>query len=486
MRDWLAYRARVTPDATALIDGSSGAQQTFEEFDAAVEECAGRLAALGAEVEAHVGMVLESRTAAVRLVHAASRVGAVLVPLSPSLTAAELGPRVEQADLDLLVHEDATRSVVDGLDVPLAAVDPDAGDELLAESPTTFDLPEWTFDDDLLMLFTSGTTGVPKLVRLTASNVLASAIASAFRLGTLPDDTWCSPLSLASTGGLAPAYRTVLYGSTLLLAPTETEPLLDVLSEYRPTGVSLVPVMLQRLLDAGDLPSSLRSVLVGGAHAPPSLVERCVRRDVPVCPTYGMTEAASQIATARPQQAAAHPGTVGNPLMFAGLTIVGASGSPLPEGERGEIVVSGPSVTPGYYGDPDATARSFCAYGLRTGDLGFVDEHGLLHVDGRLDDRINTGGQTVDPGEVVEVVSSHPAVAAVAVVGVPDEEWGECVGALVEPVDGTGPTTDDVRSFCDGRLASYKRPRVISFGSLPRTASGTVDREQVRSILSGG
>jgi O-succinylbenzoic acid--CoA ligase len=197
-----------------------------------------------------------------------------------------------------------------------------------------------------------------------------------------------------------------------------------------------------------------------------------------------MTETASQVVTARPQEAAAHPETVGRPLLFADVTVVGEGGDPVDEGERGELVVAGPMVTPGYYGDEAATAATFGPYGLHTGDAGRVVD-GRVTVLNRLDDRIVTGGENVDPGEVVGVLREHPGVRDTAVVGIDDPEWGQRVAALVVPEPGTSLDAATLEAHCRDRLAGFKRPRTWAFTeALPRTASGTVERAAVRERLA--
>lgn len=474
MRDWLSHRATASPNSTALVSDDSTVTETYADLDDTVESIAARLNTLGVERGDHVGLLVSNSPAAVRFIHAIMRVGGVVVPLSTRQTKSELVPRIERADLDLLICEQRNPTDIDVLSVTISA--------LTDEAPTTFEPPEWELTDPLAMLYTSGTTGEPKLVVVTVTNMLASAGASAARLGVLPDDRWCSPLALYHMGGLAPIYRSVIYGTCLITAPSDTDPLLRTLSDHEATGVSLVPVMLDRLLSAGTLPDSLRCVLLGGAPASDALIERCEDR-VPVHPTYGMTETTSQIATARPSEAMANVGTVGTPLFSTTVTILDENDRPLPAGKNGEIVVSGPTVTPGYYRDATSTADAFCSYGFRTGDVGCFDDDGRLWVEGRASDRIVTGGNTVDPREVGNVLREHPAISRAAVVGLPDDEWGQLVGALIEPADDQDLDAETVESHCRAHLAAYKVPRVIAHGTIPRTESGTVDRETVRTRL---
>ena len=487
MRDWLAIRAEATPESTALAAaGDIETASSYADLDRRVEVLAGRLAARGVGVDDAVAVASPTRGEFVELVHAAQRLGATLVPLDPRLTAAEFETRLERVRPRATVCSgDSEAAVVAAADAPVLTLDdPSAGAERLAAvDPEPFDLPEWTTDEPLVVMFTSGTTGDPKGVVLTLANVLASATASAFRLGLLPDDCWHLTLPMHHMGGLAPVYRSVLYGTALSVQRGfDPEGTLAALRAADATCLSVVPTMLERLLAAGRMPD-LRFVLVGGAPCSPGLVERAHDRDVPVAPTYGMTETASQIATARPGDAAEHPESVGHPLIFAELSVVDEAGAPCDPGETGELVVSGAVVTPGYLDDA-ATAEAFSNGGLRTGDRGYRDEAGRLHVEGRIDDTVVTGGENVDPTEVADALRSHAAVADCAVVGLPDEEWGQRVAALAA-LDGEA-TADDLRAHCRGRLADYKRPRTVEFAAeLPRTASGTADRGAVRRLLGG-
>jgi len=222
----------------------------------------------------------------------------------------------------------------------------------------------------------------------------------------------------------------------------------------------------------------LRFVLLGGGPASPELLDRCIERGVPAYPTYGMTETASQIATARPETAREYEGTVGQPLVCTDVTVI-ADGKRVEAGERGELVVSGPTVTPGYL-DGERTAAAFGPHGFHTGDVGYRDEDDRLWVVGRADDRIVTGGENVAASAVAATIRECPGVEDVAVVGLPDEEWGQQVAALVVgDVD-----RETVLAHCRAELAAFEVPKTVAVaGSLPRTASGTVDREAVEHVL---
>ncbi|MFC7096337.1 class I adenylate-forming enzyme family protein [Halobaculum marinum] len=543
MRDWLSHRVAATPDAEALVLAASGESLTYADLDARAEALASRLSGLGIGPGDHLAVVLDNRVEYVALVHAAMRLGVRLVLCSDRLTAAELRPKLAAADATAVVCGADTESVVvdaalgrgsdgaatgwdstDGFEPARVAdegvdeeapVDADAPADVPGDAPAgdhdpvpvvSLDTPSdgrvadvdaapdgavptvrWGRQDHLLMLFTSGSTGDPKLVSLTLGNVLASATASAFRLGVLPDDRYLATLSLHHTGGVMPLYRATLYGTSVVLRREfDAGGAVDDIRAYDVTGVSLVPTMLSRMLDArGTLPSCLRTVLLGGAPAPDSLIERCRNYSVPVHPTWGMTETASQVTTARPKEAFDRVGTVGRPLFWTDVAVRNTEGTLLPPGETGELVVASPTVADGYYGNPTATAGAFTEDGwLRTGDVGYRDEDGFVYVLNRLDDRIISGGENVDPGEVTATLREHPGVDDAVVVGVPDDEWGERVAALVVRSD-PDLSAATLESFCRERLAGFKLPRTVAFAEeLPRTVSGTVRRPEVRERLT--
>ncbi|ELZ91187.1 O-succinylbenzoic acid--CoA ligase [Haloferax mucosum ATCC BAA-1512] len=492
MRDWLSHRVAATPEREALIHAPTGDSWTFRELDALVTETAGQLAALGVEAGDHLGVVLDPGIDYVRLIHAATRLGAVLVPLSERLTPNEINRNIELADVTTLVCGEPTEStaVEATTDVPVVSVDEPRWEgviNLSAIAPKRISPAGWRLSETMLLLFTSGTTGTPKAVRLTMGNLLANAVAGSFRLGLSPDDRWLVTLSLHHMGGIGPIFRSPLYGTTVVLREGfDAGGAADDIGKYDVTGVSVVPTMLTRMLDSrGTLSDSLRVVLLGGAPASDELIERCRNYSVPVYPTYGMTETASQVATATPREAFSAVGTVGRPLYFTDLSVVDEGGFIVEPGTPGEIVVSGPTVSPGYYQNPDATAETFTSEGLRTGDIGYKDEDGLVYVLNRKDDRIITGGENVDPGEVVEVLRQYSAVDDAVVLGLPDSEWGERVSALLTLSDpDTSLDRDALDAFCRDRLAGFKVPRLVeTTAELPRTVSGTIDREAAREQL---
>jgi O-succinylbenzoic acid--CoA ligase len=249
------------------------------------------------------------------------------------------------------------------------------------------------------------------------------------------------------------------------------------------TVVSVVSTMLARMLDArGErpYPAWLRAVLLGGGPAPRPLLERAAALGVPVVQTYGLTETDSQAATLAPADALRKLGAAGKPLLPTQIRIAGPDGEQSP-GEVGEILVQGPTVTPGYWNRPNATAHTLRDGWLHTGDLGYRDADGYLYVVDRRDDLILSGGENVYPAEVEATLLAHPAVAEAGVIGIPDAQWGQAVQAAIVLRAGQAATVDELRAWCRERLAGYKVPRTIVFmESLPRNAAGKLLRRALR------
>jgi O-succinylbenzoic acid--CoA ligase len=477
-RDLLARRAATTPEREA-IRSADGASRSFAAYDARVDRVAAGLERAGVAAGDRVALTAATSGDFATLVWATWRVGASVVPLPPDLPAARLRARLDTVGPALLATTPPHEGTIVDAVAESATVErlPDLaekGDDTVAR-----DAP--AVDAEALVLFTSGTTGDPTGVRLTHGTLLASARGSVLRLGTAPGDRWLDCLPTHHMGGFAPIVRTVHAGSTLLAQRAfDAEATADLLDSAGATGISLVPPLLERLLDDGWTPPvALETVLLGGDAASQSLLDRARARDVPVYPTYGATEAASQIATATPAQVDTYEGTVGQPLLPVRVAIRDASGAPVESGTEGRIHIGGPTVAAGYL-DDERTEATFTEGWFATGDLGYRDDAGRLWVTGRADDRIVTGGETIDPTTVEDALQAVDSVEAVAVVGITDETWGERVGALVVGA----ADLDAVREHARAALADAEVPRVVARAdALPRTPSGTVDREAVRQHL---
>jgi O-succinylbenzoic acid--CoA ligase len=485
--DWLAARARATPSATAVIIGDK--QWNYSQLNDLVHQVVHNLYGHTKTGE-RVAALLPNSLAFVCLIHALARIGAILVPLNTRLSGAEISWQLKRANCTALVFDKATADQVDTINTEglklLRSSSLFAGDAVQRDETT----PPWDVDAIQAIIFTSGTTGKPKGAMLTFSNHFYSAVASGYRLGVWPKDIWLCCLPIYHVGGLAILLRSCLYGTAVELHDGfHVAAVSDSLDTRKITLVSLVPTMLHRLLchrGARPWPPSLRHVLLGGAAVSAELVSACQDRGIPVSVTYGLTEAASQVATMVLEDVLRKPGCAGKSLLLTRVAIVSEDGRELPAADAGEIIVSGPTVMAGYVQDEESSARVLQNEWLHTGDIGYLDEDGDLWVLQRRDDIIVTGGENVYPAEVEALLKSHPAVSEACVVGIQDKEWGQRVAAAVVLREPEKSPIVELLSFCRQHLAGYKLPRqLVVLQTLPQTASGKIHRQAVAEIING-
>ena len=418
---WLSGAAGRHPDRVAVEAPDESV--SYRELLLRAVRAAGALHMRGVGRGDRVALALEPGLPFVEALHGCVLLGAPAVPVDP---------RLADRERDAILR-----------DVQEAVSRPLRGETGVFQLP---DPPER--DHTALVVHTSGTTGRPTPVEITYGNIRANArgLAQAMALGD--DERWLCPLPLSHVGGLMVVLRSALMGTTAVLGAAER------VSDGDVTTASLVPTQLQRLLDAGAAPGpSLRRILLGGGPMPRALLARARAAGFPVCPSYGLTQACSTVTVAEPGDLE----TAGKPLPGVGVAVTG----------EGEIIVSGATVN--------------ALGGVRTGDLGRLDDQGRLIVTGRRGDVIITGGENVAPAEVEAVLAEHPDVAEAAVFARPHPIWGEAITALVVPRDGAEPDAAALRLHCLERLAPFKVPKAFELvAELPRTASGKVRRSELR------
>jgi len=453
------YAAREEPDA--LVDG--GRAFTFSEFLPAVRADIERLRPLlslrsvGGGERRIIAVEGTPRRETLALLYALIDLGVPFVLLHPGWTGPERNAVIDECEALVI----------------------DAGAAAPGESGETAAPPPPVPDDrrPLAVVYTSGSTGRPKGVELSRAAFAASAAASAANLGRREEDRWALCMPIAHVGGLSIVTRSLAARRAVVLAaPFDTERLIATVERDKVTLLSAVPVMIRMLLDRKPCwipPGSLRAVLLGGGPIPESLLEEGAKRGFPLLPTYGMTETCSQIATAPPGTEATDSGAP--PLELFEVRTRG-----------GRIQVRGPALFTSYYPPSAHYDHPFLEGGwFETGDLGDIDRSGRLHVRGRADDRIVTGGVNVDPREVEERIGSFPGVAASVVFGLKDEAWGEIIAAAIVMVRGAPLDRKSFASHLAGGLARPKLPRRIAVvNSLPERAPGITDRAGAASVAA--
>jgi fatty-acyl-CoA synthase len=501
----LREAARAKPDAIALVEGVREARrrwsfgQLLDDSERTARALLGRFAP-GERVAVWAPGIPEW----VILEFGAALAGITLVTVNPALRSAELAYVLRQSRSAGIVLVPTFRSPMEAFldevrgELPLLrdAIRFTEWADFLASGSPGQALPEVQAGDAAQIQYTSGTTGFPKGALLHHRGITNNARLFAERVRLGAGDCYVNPMPLFHTAGcVMGVLGCVQAGATLVQLPAfDPGLMLALLEEERATLSGGVPTMLVALMEHPDLArrdlSHVRGLFSGGAPVPPSLVQPVEQRfGVPLSIVFGTTECSPLVSVVHPDDAPAdRANTLGSPLPGTDVKIADLeSGAPAPIGAVGELCARGYLVMTGYFDMPEATAQAIDADGwYHTGDLASMDERGYLRIEGRIKDMIIRGGENIYPREIEEALLRHAAVAEVAVVGLPDERWGEIVAAVVRLRPGSDASADALRAHCREHLAPHKTPaRWELVGSFPLTPSGKIQKFRLRTMLSG-
>jgi fatty-acyl-CoA synthase len=476
---WPARRAAMSPGATALIFG--GRRTTYAELYERTSRLAAALRAAGIRAGDRVAYLGPNHPSFAETMFATWMLGAIFVPLNFRLTPPEIEYQLRHSGAVALI---SAAPVETDVALHLRTEDLEA---FAADSERVVE-PETGLDDVALILYTSGTTGHPKGAMLTHGNLVWNCYNLLVCVDVASDEVTLVSAPLFHVAALNQCLLpTFLKGGTSVIMPGwDVDGCFDAIAEHRITWMFGVSQMFAGLSQSprwhdADL-TSVRSLMTGGAPVPEALIRAYQERGLAFCQGYGMTETSPGATFLEARESRAHIGSAGLPVFFAEVRVTRPDLTPADPGEPGEVLVRGPNVTPGYWNDPEATAAALTDGWFRSGDLAIVDDAGHFRIVDRTKDMYISGGENVYPAEVEAAIFEHPAVAEAAVVGVPDERWGEVGRAFVVPVPGSSLSPADVPVFLAGRLAKYKIPVYVDVvDDLPRTGSNKVRKGPLRN-----
>lgn len=487
------HAVQQTPDLAATIFGDR--VRTWAESIDRVARLAAALAELGVRPGDRVGLLAPNSDIYHEFLLAVPWADAVLMPINTRWSASEIAFSLRDSDTHVLYVDEAFAPMVPQLRelapcLRTVIEGEKAVDRLVAGHDP---VPDARRGGDSLagIFYTGGTTAEPKGVMLSHNNMMLSALGVVAATNAVPGGRYlhAAPMfHLAAIGGWM--FHNVLGGTHVPLSPFTPVGMADAIERHRVTDTLVVPTMLQLLVDspatAGHDLSSLRRLAYGASPISDALLDRAAKRlpGTEFTQAYGMTELAP-VATLLGPEAHQVPRlrrSAGRAAPHVDVLIVDEHDVEVPRGDVGEIVARGDNVMLGYWNRPEETAHTLRGGWMHTGDAGYMDEDGYVFVVDRLKDMIVSGGENVYSAEVENALSKHPAVAACAVIGVPDGEWGERVHAVVVPVNGIQSTADELRDHVKQHIAGYKAPRTVEFvEELPLSGAGKVLKRALRS-----
>jgi fatty-acyl-CoA synthase len=498
---WFARRAAASPDRRAL--SFEGTTRTYAQLLERVDRLAAGLRAGGVCHGDRVGFLGLNQPAFFETMFAASRLGASFVPLNFRLTGPELAFIIGDAGIHTLVVDDMHRPVADSVrpnvtvrryltadDAVVEGWESLAG--VIASNGRISATEPVDADEVAVIMYTSGTTGRPKGAMLTHGNLWWNNVNAFHTLDIVQDDVTLVVAPLFHIGGLNVTTLVTWQkgGEVVLHRSFDPGACLEAISRHGVTTMFAVPAMLLFMSQHPDFGeadlTSLRMMVCGGAPVPEALIKTYNGVGIPINQGYGLTETAPLVTFLTPEFSLAKAGSAGKAPLFTEVRLAAAGGGVAAEPlARGEVCVRGPNVMKGYWNQPLATGAAIDPEGwFHTGDLGYLDEDGFLYIVDRVKDMVLTGGENVYPAEVEGALFLHPAVADVAVVGVPDERWGEAVVAVAVLKEDASLTLEDLRDVAGRSLARYKLPtRLEVVDALPRNPAGKVLKFELRAQL---
>ncbi|MFC2046756.1 class I adenylate-forming enzyme family protein [Chloroflexota bacterium] len=513
--DFLNIATAICPDKTAIT--FEGKRYTFSQLNERVNKLSKALSNLGVNKDDRVALLQVNCNQCVETYFAVAKLGAIYVPLNFRAKGDELTYMLNSSETNTLVFGERYVDLVNSISPKLTSVSHFISieskhdgmlyyEDIISSSPAEEVATDINDDDTTILMYTAGTTGSPKGVMLSHNSFAVYMLENVTPADPVGEENNILTVPLYHVAGIQ-AMMAAIYGGRTLIMERQFEPKdwMELVESEKANRAMMVPTMLKQLLDHPDFGkydlSSIKVITYGAAPMPPEVIKRAVNAfpGVNFINAFGQTETASTITTLGPEDHVIEGteeekerklkrlSSIGKPMSDVEMKIFDEEGHELPVGQVGEIVTRGPRVMTGYWKDEEKTEKTIDKDGwVHTSDMGYVDKDGYFFLAGRATDMIIRGGENIAPEEIENILHSHPKIDEAAVIGVPDEEWGEQPRAVIVLKKGEAATPDEIMEYCRDRLASFKRPRSVNFvDELPRNPMGKVIKRVLRQQYGG-
>ncbi|MBO0962476.1 long-chain fatty acid--CoA ligase [Neobacillus sp. MM2021_6] len=485
--DWLENRARLSPHKNAVIDEKTSKAWTFEQLNKRANSTASWLYTRGVKKGDRVALLSPNDISYFDFMFACGKIGAIFVPLNWRLSLHEINEILADCTPIVIVIHQEFETICQQLNNLSTFLIEEASNY---EAQVSYVISEEILETDpLAMIYTGGTTGKPKGVVLSHQSILWNAMNTILSWGLAEDDVTVNYMPMFHTGGLnALSIPLLMMGGTVVIGKSFVgKEAVETLNRFNCTTILLVPTMYHSLIQTAEFQNSdfpcMKIFLSGAAPCPMQIYEAFQKKGLAFKEGYGLTEAGPNNFYISPVDAQINRGSVGKPMLFNTIKLVKTDGCETEPNEVGELLIKGKHAFSFYWNQEQETKETVKDGWIHTGDLAKRDEQGFYYIVGRKKEMIITGGENVYPLEIEQWLATHPAIDEAAVLGLPDEKWGEVVAAFITFKHTYSIQDEELRTYCQSKLGRYKIPKqFIRLEELPKTHVGKIDKEKLKEM----
>lgn len=488
-QDWFSFRSETTPEQIAIITAHNGKEYSYKEINQIANIGASYFQYLGIKKGDRIAIIAFNCIEYIYLFAIAQKTGIVIVPINYRLTQIEISILLQEIEPVLVLHDEFYQIKTN--DLTVVKNFKELFGQINSHDSAKYKSPDILPDDEIFILFTSGSSGLPKGVMYTRKMLFWNSVNTMISVTLHADTSTIVCMPPFHTGGWNVLLTPLLHvgGTIILMRKFDPERILTLLEEYHCSIFMGVPTMLKMMADQPIFKSvkldTLKYILVGGESISIQLIETYHEKGIFIRQGYGMTEAGPNLTSLHENDAIRKIGSIGKPNLYVKTKIVSDEGIELDNNKRGQLLIKGPMTMKAYFKQTKETSKILNDGWLKTGDIALKDEEGFLYIVDRIKNMYISGGENIYPAEIEHVLKSHPNISEVVVISVADKKWGESGKAILSLHSKSEFSYNDLKAFCTPRLSKYKIPKyLVVLDKLPKNESGKLDRKKLKETFS--